>query len=109
MTTKLVISDQRFVHYLHGFNLLSNYDRHFEFPIVVAGIGQLRITYLLDGASLEITDSRDWAVLKEDRPVQQIPIEATNVVMGAKARVVIRVTHPEREVIFPISSNACSR
>jgi hypothetical protein len=37
-------SSERVVHYLDGINMLSNYDKHFELPTVVAGIIQLRIT-----------------------------------------------------------------
>lgn len=94
-------SDQRVVHYLDGINLLSNYDKHFEFPAVLAGIGQLRITYTLGGTTLEINDARDWGMFKEGTPLPQIPVSATNVEMDAKTRIVIRVTHPEGEVQIP--------
>ncbi len=94
-------SSERVVHYLDGINMLSNYDKHFVFPAVVAGIGQLRITYALGGVAMEIIDGRDWGMFKEGTPVPQIPTEATNVEMDAKARVVIRVTHPEGEVNIP--------
>jgi hypothetical protein len=94
-------SSERVVHYLDGINMLSNYDKHFEFPAVVAGIGQLRITYVLGGVAMEIIDGRDWGMFKEGTPVAQIPLEATRVEMDAKARLVIRVTHPEGEVNIP--------
>jgi hypothetical protein len=92
---------ERVVHYLHGVNLLSNYDKHFEFPAVLAGIGELTITYVLGGTTLFITDSRDWGMFKDGAPIPQIPAGASNVVMDAKARLVIRVSKPSGEVSIP--------
>jgi len=94
-------SDKK-VHFLHGVNLLSNYDKHFEFPAVLAGIGQLTVTWVLDGISQVVTDARDWGMFKEGTRVSQIPAGATNVEMDAKARVVIRVTNPNGEVNIPV-------
>lgn len=94
-------SSERVVHYLDGINMLSNYDKHFEFPTVVTGIGQIRITYVLGDVPMEIIDGRDWGMFKEGTPIPQIPTDATDVELDAKARVVIQVTHPEGEVNIP--------
>jgi hypothetical protein len=89
------------VHFLHGVNLLSNYDKHFELPAILAGVGEPTISWIGDGMRQSFTDSRDWGIVKEGTPVSAIPLDATDVQIDAKVHIVIRVTQPKGEVSIP--------
>lgn len=94
-------NSEKEVHFLHGVNLLSNYDKHFELPAILAGIGEPIVRWKRDGLKHDFADARDWGIFKEGTPLPFIPLDAKDVEIDAKVHVVIRVTHPSGEVNIP--------